>query len=55
MRDIFGDLSPDYFVLVETKTNDEVPYSQVLSKNYEIRYRRHKYVTKGLSHQYFLK
>ena len=33
MREVFGDLSLDYFVLAETKINDEFPDSQFLLEN----------------------
>ena len=37
MREVFGDLALDYFVLAETKINDEFLNSQFLCENYEIR------------------
>ena len=36
MKEVFGDLSLDYFVLVKTKINDEFANSQFLLQNYEI-------------------
>ena len=60
VREVFGDLSLDYFVLAETKINDEFPDSQFLLASYEIRNRRDstknrggliEYVKKGLSHK----
>ena len=60
MREVFGDLSPDYFVLAETKINDEFADSQFLLENYEIHNRCDRtknggglieYVRKGLPHQ----
>ena len=34
VREFFGDLLLDYFVLAETKINDEFPNSQFLLENY---------------------
>ena len=59
MREVFGDLSLDYFVLAETKINDEFPNSQFLLKNYEINRRDRtkngggliEYIKKGLPHK----
>ena len=39
MREVCGDLLLNYFVLAETKINDEFPHSQFLLENYEIRNR----------------
>ena len=39
-REVFGDFSLGYFVLAETKINDEFPDSQFLLENYEIRNRQ---------------
>ena len=47
MREVFGDLSLDYFVLVETKINDEFPDSQFLLETYKIRSRRDRTKNEG--------
>ena len=47
MKKVFGDLSLDYFVLVETKINDEFPDSQFLLENYKIRSRRDRTKNEG--------
>ena len=60
VREDFGDLLLDYFVLAETKINDEFPNSQFIIENYEIRKRRDRtknggglieFVRKGLTHK----
>ena len=47
MSEVFGDLSLDYFVLAETKINDEFPDSQFLLESYKIRNRRDRTKTYG--------
>ena len=47
MKKVFGDLSLDYFVLVETKINDEFPDSQFLLETYKIRSRRDRTKNEG--------
>ena len=58
VREVFGDLLLDYFVIAETKLNDEFPNSQFIIRNYEICNRRDRtknggglivYVRKGLN------
>ena len=60
VREVFGGLLLDSFVLAETKINDEFPHSQFLLENYEICNRWDKtknggglteFAPKGLSHK----
>ena len=60
MRQVFGALSLDCFVLAETKISDEFPNAQFLLENYETRNRKDRakhggglieYVRKRLFHK----